>query len=55
MTKDSEAKMTHVQSAVLRAAYRLQHFYRYLAPGSRPTRRGAPLRATVPAKRSFVG
>lgn len=45
--------MTHVHTAVLRAANHLQHFYRYLAPRAR--QRAASFRATMHLKRSFVG
>jgi hypothetical protein len=55
MMTDTEAMMNHVHAAALRAATRLQHFYRYLTPRARPTHSAARFRVTVHAKRSFVG
>jgi hypothetical protein len=47
--------MTHMHAAVLRAAIRLQHFYRYLAPGAQRMIGAAHFHATAYRKRSFVG
>jgi hypothetical protein len=55
MMTDTEAKMNRVHAAVLRAADRLQHFYRYLTPCARQMHRAERFRATVHPKRSFVG
>jgi hypothetical protein len=52
---DAEAKMIHVRAVVLRAAYHLQRFYRYLTPGARRSQRETYQRATAHLKRSFVG